>query len=130
MIKRRTKKKIENTTTLTSLAVNYALPTEAEPKEKGILLRAWRNMAPLMMSETGNLTIAVIAIIFNSISTLFAPIVIAHAVDSYIATGQFNGVVLSSLLLLVLYLIALVAGFYQTRRMGRVGRNILFKTAQ
>lgn len=106
---------------------NYTLPTESSPKEGNTLLRAWRNLAPLLLAETDNLTIAVVAIIINALSTLFAPIIIAHTIDAYITTGQFSGVVMMSCVLLVVYVVGLVAAYFQTRRMGRVGRNVLFK---
>jgi ATP-binding cassette subfamily B protein len=114
-----------DTTTVTS--INYALPTEGKVKEKGTLGRAWKNLSPLLGDERKNLFIAIAAVIINSGATLLAPIIIAHAIDAYVTHGNFNGLMLSSVELLVVYVAALIAGYFQTKRMGAVGRGVLFK---
>jgi ATP-binding cassette subfamily B protein len=116
---------VENLPDATS--INYALPTESKPKEKGTLGRAWNNLSPLLKGEGKNLSIALCAVIVNSGGTLIAPIIIAHAIDAYITHGNFAGVILSSFELLVVYALVLVAGYFQTKRMGTVGRGVLFK---
>jgi ATP-binding cassette subfamily B protein len=106
---------------------NYALPTEADTKEKGTLLRAWRNLWPLMEGQKHNVLIASVAIVVSSSATLLAPFVIAHAVDTYMVQKNFAGVVSSAGVLLVLYVVALIASYFQTKRMGTLGRSVLFK---
>ncbi|MDR3547662.1 MAG: ABC transporter ATP-binding protein [Candidatus Pacebacteria bacterium] len=90
-------------------------------------MRAWRNLAPLMTDEKGNLTVALVAIIFNALSTLLAPIIIANAVDTYIVHKDLAGVMVSSAILLATYVVGLIAGYFQTKRMGTVGRGVLFR---
>lgn len=113
--------------TNTTSPVSYALPTESAPKQKGTLLRAWQNLSPLLSDQTVNLSIAFAAIIINSLATLLAPIIIAQAVDTYIVHHDFNGVLVYSGLLLLVYVIGLFAAYFQTKRMGAVGRSVLFR---
>ena len=124
-------KKGRNSTDLAAILptaqMNYALPTSGKEKEKGTLSRAWVNLAPLLKGESKNLSIAISAVLVNSLGTLLAPIIIAHAIDAYITHGDFNGVILSSIALLAVYVTVLFAGYFQTKRMGTVGRSILFK---
>jgi ATP-binding cassette subfamily B protein len=106
---------------------DYTLPTSNNEKQKGTLGRAWRNLSPLLSDQKGNLIVAFIAIIVNAGATLLAPVLIAHTVDVYITHGNFIGALRFSLLLLAVYAIALFAGYFQTKRMGTVGRGVLFK---
>jgi ATP-binding cassette subfamily B protein len=111
----------------TNNQVDYTLPTEGKVKEKGTLARAWKNLSPLLAGESKNLIIALVAVVIGSVGTLLAPIIIAHAIDAYITHGNFSGVILSSVELLVVYAAVLIAGYFQTKRMGTVGRGVLFK---
>jgi ATP-binding cassette subfamily B protein len=116
--------------TMSKNTISYALPAEALQKQKGdksTFARAWENLGPLLFEEKGNLSIAFVAVLANSLSTLVAPIIIARAVDVYITHGDFTGVLRYSALLFVVYVIGLVAGYFQTKRMGTVGRSVLFK---
>jgi ATP-binding cassette subfamily B protein len=106
---------------------SYLLPTESAPKDKGTLSRAWESLGPLLAQEKVNLSIALVAVVANSLSTLIAPILIARAIDIYITHGDFAGVLRYATILLVIYVIGLVAGYFQTKRMGTVGRSVLFK---
>jgi ATP-binding cassette subfamily B protein len=112
---------------ITTKQVDYTLPTGSDKKEKGTLVRAWQSLAPLLADEKPNLIVAFIAIFFNAVSTLLAPIIIAHVVDVYIDGKDIHGVLVYSAILLAVYIIGLIAGYHQTRRMGTVGRRILFK---
>ncbi len=110
---------------------NYLLPAEAAKEknghEKGTFARAWGSLAPLLAEEKVNLGIALIAVLANSLSTLAAPVIIARAVDVYITHGDFAGVLMYAGILFVVYLVGLFAGYFQTKRMGTVGRSVLFK---
>jgi ATP-binding cassette subfamily B protein len=108
-------------------SVSYELPTEASPKEENTWVRAFRSLGPLLITEKLNLSIALIAVLANSIGTLLAPIIIATAVDTYITHGDFMGVLKYSGILLLVYIVVLIAGYFQTKRMGTVGRSVLFK---
>ncbi len=108
-------------------AYTYELPTRAEGKETSVLARAAKSLAPLLADEKINLAIALVTVVISAGANLLAPIIVAHAVDTYIAHGDFMGVVRYGALLFVIYAIGMLASYYQIRRMGTVGRRVLFK---
>lgn len=108
-----------------SNTTNYVLPTHAT-ESKGTLTRAWANLWPLMREQKGDLFLALGAVILSSASNLVTPIIIAHAIDTYIAHKNLEGVLLSVGLLLIIYLAGLFTSYTQTMRMGAVGRGVLF----
>jgi ATP-binding cassette subfamily B protein len=108
--------------------MNYTL-TKADQdkeKEKGVLGTAWRRLVPLMRGEGRYVWIALGAILINSLSTLIAPIIIAHVVDDYIATKDMSGVFLFSGLLALVFIVGLFSNYVQIRTMGGVGRRTLY----
>ena len=79
-----------------------------------------------MSGEKRSIGLASTAIIVSSVAALCGPLIIAHAVDTYIPRRDFRGVVLSAAVLLGVYLCALFTQYFQTLEMGSVGRRILF----
>ena len=108
--------------------MNYKLRVadEAKEKEKGVLITAWRRLVPLMLPERRSLIIALTAIFITSGTTLVAPVIVAHAVDTYIVKRDMSGVLVSGMWLLGIYLMGLVTSYVQVRTMGGVGRRVLF----
>ncbi len=108
--------------------MNYSLTkTDIEKeKQKGVLQTAWRRLLPLLAAEKRAVTIAVVAILVNSATSLLAPIIIAHIVDKFITQKNLHGVLLFSGLLAVLFIISLVSNYLQIIIMGSVGRRLLF----
>jgi ATP-binding cassette subfamily B protein len=106
--------------------MDYTLK-EITGKARGALKGAWESLVPLLSDEKKNLSIALVAVVISSASNLLAPIVIAHAIDTAIASHDFGAVARDSALLAVVYIFGLIAGYLQTIRMGTVGRNVLFK---
>ncbi len=107
--------------------MSYALSREdARRKQREPLGGALRRLLPLMAPEKRRIAIALGAIVVTSGSALAGPLIIAHAVDTFIARGEYAGVVLWASILLGIYLAGLVASYVQTRTMGGVGRRILF----
>ncbi|NTU98819.1 ABC transporter ATP-binding protein, partial [Candidatus Falkowbacteria bacterium] len=51
---------------------------------------------------------------------------VGYAVDHYIVTKQFHGVLVFGAILLLIYILALIASYFQTILMGTVGQNVLF----
>ena len=107
--------------------MDYHLSTSGGEEKKHALKTAWGNLAPLLKDEKANLIIALAAILINSAANLLAPVVIAHVIDTAIATHDFAEVIRESLFLGAVYLVGLIAGYVQTIRMGTVGRGVLFK---
>ncbi|MCX6780416.1 MAG: ABC transporter ATP-binding protein [Candidatus Magasanikbacteria bacterium] len=106
--------------------MNYKLNSTDTTAKKGVLKTAFTRLLPLMAEEKSKSLSALGAIVITSISTLFAPVIIGHTIDTYIAQKNFHGVLMSAALLLGLYLIALYTSYYQTKTMGGVGRRVLF----
>lgn len=109
--------------------MKYALnkTTDAAEAKKPSAVAAWHALWPFMAPEKGNLAGAFLAIIVNSVLTLSAPLVIAHAIDAYISKGNYTGVLQSAGLLVAMYACVLVTGYLQTTLMGRLGQRVLFR---
>ena len=108
--------------------MNYSLTKTDIEKEnqKGVLITAWRRLVPLMAEEKFTVTVAVIAILISAATTLIVPIIIAHIVDVYMVNKNFQGVLMFSGLLFVVFVVGLVASYVQVKNMGGLGRRLLF----
>ncbi|MDB5224963.1 MAG: multidrug transporter [Candidatus Adlerbacteria bacterium] len=106
--------------------MNYKLNQGENTETKGTLRAAFAKILPLMFAERKNMILACIAILINSGLTLVGPIIVGHTIDTYIRTGDYNGIVVFSVILLGIYLITFGAGYIQTTVMGGVGRRVLF----
>ena len=107
--------------------MNYDLNTgKEERKKKRIGLKALKSLVSHMVEEKKVLTTAFIAMIITAILNLAGPILIGHTVDNFIQTGQYHGLMVFSGILLATYIIALFAGYIQTKLMGNVGQRMLY----
>jgi ATP-binding cassette subfamily B protein len=107
--------------------MNYNLNTDIkEHKKKRLGLKALKSLVAHMVEEKKVLTTAFIAMIITAILNLVGPILIGYAVDNYIQTRQYHGLMVFSIILLVTYIIALFAGYIQTKLMGNVGQRMLY----
>jgi ATP-binding cassette, subfamily B, bacterial len=104
---------------------NYTLSTAAKP-QPATLAAVFRRLAPLLKDERRVVTLAFVAMLVTSASSLLGPIIIGHTVDTYIQNNNFGGVLTFAGILLAVYLVGLVASYYQTLAMGTVGRTVLF----
>lgn len=85
-----------------------------------------KRLLTLMGQERKNLYIAMIFIFINAGLNLVAPYLMGHAVDTYIVTKHYEGVIHYSIILFGVFALALVSGYTQTQLMGRVGQRMLF----
>jgi ATP-binding cassette subfamily B protein len=106
--------------------MNYKLNNQSKGQNNGVLKMAFKRLIPLMAEEKSKSLSAFFAIIVTSVATLLAPVIIGHAIDTYIVQKNYNGLLFSTLGLLALYLVALFTSYYQTKTMGGVGRRVLF----
>lgn len=106
--------------------MNYALNNSGSKGRKRTLQTAFKKLLPFLAGEKRNVIVAFIAIIINSTSNLLGPVIIGYAVDTYIRVGDYQGVFVCSLILLVIYMAGLAASYVQTITMGGVGRRVLF----
>lgn len=103
--------------------MNYSLNT-IKHEEKS--WQSLRKLLPLIANEKANLIIASIAIVINSGLNLLAPFLIGYTIDHYVATGDFRGVLVYGGILLGVFIVALIANYIQTQRMGQLGQEVLF----
>ena len=108
--------------------MNYSLTKTdiKKEKDKSVLVTAWRRLIPLMAEESKAVSIAIVAIIISAGTALVVPIIIAHIVDIYIISKNFQGVLYFSGILFGIFMIGLVANYIQVKTMGGVGRRLLF----
>lgn len=106
--------------------MRYRLNTTEDSQSKEPVWTALGRLVPLMAGEGRNIAIAFGAILLTSAATLVTPLIISHIVDGPIATGDYPGLFAWSGVLLLVFIVALVSGYSQTRIMGGVGRRILF----
>lgn len=106
--------------------MNYNINLLSGQQQKTSSFKAVKKLYTLINHERRNLIIAFVAIITNSLLQLVGPLLIGHAVDAYVTTKQFNGVLKISAILFVMYLLALLSSYLQTKLMGSIGQRTLF----
>ncbi|WP_293743463.1 ABC transporter ATP-binding protein [uncultured Pedobacter sp.] len=106
--------------------MNYNLNQLNSGREKQSTYKALKSLLKLISTEHKNLWLALIAILVNSGLLLLGPLLVGHTIDTYIRTKQFHGVLIFGGILLVMYMIAMVTGYTQTRLMGGVGQRMLY----
>ncbi len=107
------------------MRTDYRLLEVKEAKRS--TLDALRKLWPLLAREKHIMLIALLAVLLNSLLSLFAPRLIAHAIDTSIPAHDYDGLLFFSGLILLMYLVGLVTGYVQTRLMGGVGQRVLFR---
>ena len=108
--------------------MNYALKTydgKKTPKENS--LKLLKRFSVFLSGDKTRLVLATLSIIINSAANVATPLVLGFTIDNYITHKDLTGITHFSLILAVLYIIIALTSFIQTRAMGTVGQNILFK---
>ena len=101
--------------------MNYQLKTGTSKP-----FTALRKLMPIIKGERKMMSVAFVALLANTLTSLIVPIIIAHTINTSIITKDFSGVVRASMLVFALYLVGFIASYFQTRWMGAVGQHILF----
>ena len=109
-----------------ALTNSYSLSSASHQTAQIGVLTGIRRLLPVMEGEYRITLQALIAVIFTSTSSLLGPMIIGRTVDVYIRNRNFRGVWTSALTLLGVYLCGLCSSYFQTQRMGLVGRRVLF----
>jgi len=99
---------------------------ELQSNEKVSTKATLKRLMTLMGGERKNLYIAMIFILINAGLNLVAPYLMGHAVDNFVVTKHYEGVIRYSIILFGVFSLALVSGYTQTQLMGRVGQRMLF----
>jgi ATP-binding cassette subfamily B protein len=105
---------------------NLNLNKGLNPEGKVNTATTIKQLLTLMGAERKNLYIAMFFIFINAGLNLVGPYLMGHAVDNFIVTKQYEGVVKYSIILFGVYLVAMVSGYTQTQLMGQVGQRMLF----
>lgn len=102
-----------------------------EPSEKATskqpILASLRKLITIIGSERRKLTIAFVAIIMNAGLSLLGPYVLGYAIDNYVQSKNYEGVLLFAGILLAIYFTAFVINYAQIRMMGGIGQRLLFR---
>ncbi|PKM89338.1 multidrug ABC transporter [Candidatus Falkowbacteria bacterium HGW-Falkowbacteria-2] len=107
--------------------MKYDLDLTEDDSKKGHYFQSAKKMWPLVSVEKKVIIIALLATIVHSTLSLAAPRLVAHTIDTYIALGNFGGVLLFAGIILVIYLLGLATQYAQIRIMGEVGQRVLFR---
>lgn len=107
--------------------MNYNLNDIAVQESKTPALRSLRKLFQLVTEERKNLLLSLFAILSNSGLNLLGPFIIGYTIDKYVVHKNYSGVLLFSGILLVMYMLAFIASYQQTKIMGGVGQKMLFK---
>ena len=105
------------------MSMKYKLETTKAFGGKRTLRAGIKRLMPLIVPERGYLAVAVAAMLLSSGATLVGPVIIGRAVDTYVRLKDSRGLLLSSVLLLAVYLIGVIASYTQIRTMGGVGTH-------
>ena len=108
------------------MSMKYKLETSKAPGGKRSLRAGVKRFVPLVVPERGPLAVAVAVMLVGSAATLIGPVIIGRAVDTFVRLKDSRGLLLSSVLLLAVYLAGVAASYTQIRTMGGVGRRVLF----
>ena len=106
--------------------MNYKLNTTSGAEKKCGVFFGLARLLPFVPGERRNGVIALLGILFNSLSSLVGPIIIAHAIDVSVIGHDMHGVFMWAFVLLAIYLVGFYASYMQTITMGGIGRRVLF----
>lgn len=107
--------------------MDYSLNTLLKDGKKSTMRSAFRKMLPLFAHEKRNVFIAVVAVIINALLNLVGPLLVGYVIDVYVMKGNYQGVLVFSGILFVLYLFAYGANYVQMRVMGAVAQRTLWR---
>lgn len=112
---------------LVQATMNYNLNIPAEGKgKKKSTFRSLKTLISHMVEEKSILRVAFLAMLITAVLNLFGPYIIGYSVNNYVIPKKYHGLLIFSGLLLVMYIVALGAGYVQTKLMGTVGQRMLF----
>jgi ATP-binding cassette subfamily B protein len=106
--------------------MNYNLNQDNNHQEKGATIAALKKLLQLISAEHKTLVLALTTILINSGLLLVGPLIIGYTIDHYVRTKDFDGVLHYAGILLGMYLLALVTGYFQSKLMGGVAQRMLF----
>ena len=91
------------------MSYNLNLNKAAKPVGKVGTATVLRQLLQLMGEERRNLFIAMIFIFINVGLNLLGPYLMGHAVDNFVVTKHYDGVIRTSIILFCIFLLAMLA---------------------
>jgi ATP-binding cassette subfamily B protein len=108
--------------------MNYSLKTyDGKKTKKESSLKLIRRFSIFLSGEKLRLVLAAISILINSAGNIATPLLLGFTIDHFITQKNLAGIAQYSLILALSYVLVAITSFFQTRAMGTVGQNILFK---
>lgn len=102
--------------------MNYNLTIEKKTTSKAAL----KKMLVFMKGEKKNLVAAMVVMAVNSALAMLTPYLIGYAIDHYVQTKLYKGLITFSGILLGLYIIGSLTDYLQTKIMGSIGQRMLY----
>jgi len=110
---------------------NYSLKIyDVKNREKLSFFKLGKQFLGFLSDEKFKLIISFFAIIINSTVSIATPFILGKAVDDFIKNKDLGNLTRYSLVILGIYMVGFFSNFVQTRTMGVIGQNILFKLRQ
>ena len=106
--------------------MKYQLNSKEKHERKIGLIAGIKRLKPFVSGEKRNLVIAIIATLFTASAALSAPLILSYAIDNYIQKGDYHMVLIATGVMFIAYIISFISSYIQTKKMGGVGRRILF----
>lgn len=107
--------------------MNYSLRNlDTQESKKQDTLSLIRQFKSYLSDKTSRLLLSLASVILNSSANIIAPLILGTTIDKYIFQKDLAGITYNSIILISLYLLIFITGFFQTRTMGTIGQDILF----
>lgn len=108
--------------------MNYTLnKKEGEAAKTSSALESLKKMLPLLREEKRVLFFVLLALIANSGANLIAPYIVGRAIDQFIPVGNYQGVIISAIMLFGVGVVAFVSSYLQITLTGGVGQRVLYR---
>jgi ATP-binding cassette subfamily B protein len=108
---------------------NYNLDQQIEHKE-GYIKNAKKSFAQFSQyigEDKKKIPFVFLLILLNSVAGILTPFFVALGIDKYIATSNLSGLGRTLLILIGIYLVTAVIGYYQTVIIGSISQRTLFR---
>ena len=108
--------------------MNYSLRNkDSKDVKRENSLKLIKQFSVYLHDQKLRLIISTISIIINSAANIATPLLLGYTIDNFINHKDLAGITKFSLLLALLYIVISITAFIQTRTMGTIGQNILYK---
>lgn len=107
--------------------MDYNLTSDDNKNLKIGYIKAFKSLYKFLHGSRIGILVSFTFLLINSLTIIIAPFVIGDVTNKYIPVGDKDNLLKSLVLLAVIYLVGVVASYYQILVMGRVGQSVLFR---